>query len=84
MPPDKTMDILIGHTVINIYDTNLDTPQIEALQNSLFSLQPQVPKQRLVLQYQPQAPKQRLVLQHHFYNYNNILDTQDRELVSQI
>ena len=32
LPPGNTIDSLMGHTVINISDTPLDKPQIEALQ----------------------------------------------------
>ena len=35
LPPGKIMDSLIGHMFINISDTNLDTPQIEALHKGL-------------------------------------------------
>ena len=35
LPPGKSIESLIGHTVINISDTDLEQPQIEALQKGL-------------------------------------------------
>ena len=49
LPPGKTMDSLIGHTVINISDTPLDKPQIEALQKGLtFCPTPGPPQKSLI------------------------------------
>ena len=79
LPPGKSMDSLIGHTVINISDTPLDTPQIEALQKGLTFCPAPGPPQKSMIWKGFKAFHRRLVLQHHFYNDNNI---QDRELVN--
>ena len=43
------MDSLIGHTVINISDIPLDTPQIEALQKGLtFCPAPGPPRKSMI------------------------------------
>ena len=84
LPPGKSLDSLIGHTVINISDIDLTTPQIEALQKGLtFCPTPGSPKKSLIWN-DFQAFHRRLVLQHHFYNDNNILDSEDRELVNML
>ena len=82
LPPGKTMDSLIGHTVINISDTNLDTTQIEALQKGLTFCPTLGPPTKSWIWKDFKAFHRRLVLQHHFYNDNNILNSNDRELVS--
>ena len=49
LPPGKSLDSLIGHTVINISDIDLTTPQIEALQKGLtFCPTPGSPKKSLI------------------------------------
>ena len=84
LPPGKSPDSLIGHTVINISDIDLTTPQIEALQKCLtYCPTPGSPKKSLIWK-DFKAFHRRLVLQHHFYNDNNILDSEDRELVNML
>ena len=73
------MDSLIIHTVINISNIDLSTPQTEAPQKGLMFVQPQVLLKSLIWK-DFKAVHRRLVLQHHFYN-DNILD-KDRERVS--
>ena len=76
------MESLIGHTVINISNLDLTEPQVEALQKGLtFCPTPGPPKKSLIWN-DFKAFHRRLVLQHHFYNDNNILDSDDRELVN--
>ena len=82
LPPGKTMDSLIDHTVINISDTPLDKPQIEALQKGLTFCPTPGPPQKSLIWKDFKSFHRRLVLQHHFYQDNNILDNDDRELVS--
>ena len=74
------MESLIGHTVINISDIDLEQPQIEALQKGP-GLTPGPPKKFLIWNAF-NAFHRRLVLQHHFCNDNKILDENDRSLVN--
>ena len=76
------MDSLTGHTVINMSDIPLDTPQIEALQKGLTFCTTPGPPQKSLIWKDFKAFHRGLVVQYHFYNDKNILGSQDRELVS--
>ena len=84
LPPGKTFESLIGHTVINISDTVLTPSQTSALEKGLtFCPTPRPPDKGQIWNDFKEFHR-RLVLKHHFYNDNNLLDKEDRELVQML
>ena len=45
LPPGKSMQSLIGHTVVNISEVHLTKHQVEALETGLTFCPPRTPKQ---------------------------------------
>ena len=68
----KLMASLIGQTVINISDIDLNRAQIEALQKGPTLFPTTGPTKKSMIWNHFKAFHRRLVL-HHFYNDNNIL-----------
>ena len=81
LPPGRSMRNLIGHTVINISDTNLTKPQTEALQKGLTFCPSPGPPNKSLIWTDFKDFHRRLILRHHFYNDNHLLDNEDQELV---
>ena len=82
LPPGKNSESLIGHTVINISDTTLTEAQTSALEKGLTFCPTPGPPNKGQIWNDFKDFHRRLVLKHHFYNDNNLLDKEDRELVN--
>ena len=81
LPTGKSLRSVIGHTVINISDSHLTKPQIEALEKGLtFGPTPGPPDKSLIWTDFKDFHR-RLVLKHYFYNDNQLLDNDDQELI---
>ena len=81
LPPGKTFESLIGNNVINISDTELNQAQLSALEKGLtFCPTPGAPNKAQIWNDFKDFHR-RLVLKHHFYNDNNLLTKEDRQLV---
>ena len=81
LPPGKSMASLIGHTVINISDQHLTKPQIEAFQTDLtFCPTPGLSDKSMIWNDFKEFHR-RLIIKHHFYNDNQLLDTENLQLV---
>ena len=79
LPPGKSMQSLIGHTVVNISDLHLTKPQIEALEKGLtFCPTPGAPNKAAIWTDFKDFHR-RLILKHHFYNDNHLLDQNDQQ-----
>ena len=67
---------------MNISNIDSTGAQIEALQKGLTLCPSPGPPKKSLTWNDFKALHRRLVLQYHFYNDNNILDSEDRELVN--
>ena len=84
LPPGKSFESLIGHTVINISDYELTNHQTSALEKGLTFCPTPGPPDKGQIWNDFKDFHRRLVLKHHFYNDNNLLDKEDRELVQML
>ena len=84
LPPGKTMDNHIGHTVINLSNVNLSSDQISALQKGLTFCPTPGKANKAIIWNDFKDFYRRLCLKYHFHQDNghfSYLSPDERELV---